>query len=68
MASTIDHWVCPQCGYNFQDINNLESEVCETCKIPMEVFICDSIGWGEEDKCYCVETCRKQNKYIVKEA
>lgn len=47
MGRTVDHYICPECKYNFQNVGSIDGDVeCKECGVVMEIWMCDEWSGG----------------------
>jgi ribosomal protein L40E len=52
MSRSLNHYICNKCGYNFQIIDNKNSDDYFCCKCGEQMIICICDGWYS-DTCSC---------------
>jgi hypothetical protein len=63
MGRTLDHYICPSCKYNFQNVGSIDGDVkCKECDTVMEIYMCEEwLG-----KCRCPIEWETLNERTVK--
>ena len=54
MGRTLDHYICPKCGDNWQNVGSIDPEpVCNKCGTKYDVYGCDGWAYHDDEGCSC---------------